>query len=83
MSPGSSCSFDSRGKWIRLTPGKMQAFRLLPVSLVGWILGLAFESSFRDRFMYRHSMKAPDEMRQLHEQFYRWIKESEREGREE
>ena len=58
---------------IRLSPGKMQAFRLLPVPLVGWILGLVFESSFGDRFMYRHSIKAPDEMRQLHEQFYRWL----------
>ena len=58
---------------IRLSPGKMQAFRLLPTPLVGWILGFAFQSSFGDRFMYRHSMKAPDEMRQLHEQFYRWF----------
>ena len=58
---------------IRLSPGKMQVFRLLPVSLVGWILGLVFQSSFGDRFMYRHSMKAPDEMRQLHEQFYNWL----------
>ena len=58
---------------IRLSPWKMQAFRVLPVSLVGWILGLVFQSSFGDRFMYRHSMKALDEMRQLHEQFYRWL----------
>ena len=58
---------------IRLSPGKMQAFRLLPVPLVGWILGFVFRSSFGDRFMYRHSMKAPDEMRQLHEQFYSWL----------
>ena len=58
---------------IRLSPGKMQAFRLLPTPLVGWILGFVFQSSFGDRFMYRHSMKAPDEMRQLHEQFYRWL----------
>ena len=58
---------------IRLSPGKMQAFRLLPTPLVGWILGFVFQSPFGDRFMYRHSMKAPDEMRQLHEQFYRWL----------
>ena len=58
---------------IRLSPWKMQAFRLLPTPLAGWILGFAFQSSFGDRFMYRHSMKAPDEMRQLHEQFYRWF----------
>lgn len=64
---------------IRLSPGKMQAFRLLPVPLVGWILGLVFQSSFGDRFMYRHSMKAPDEMRQLHEQFYRWLEQEDKE----
>ena len=61
---------------IRLSPGKMHAFQLLPVSLVGWILGSVFQSAFGDRFMYRHSMKAPDEMRQLHEQFYRWLEQS-------
>ena len=60
---------------IRLSPKKMQVFRLLPVPLVGRILDLVFESSFGDRFMYRHSMKAPDEMRQLHEQFYRWLEQ--------
>ena len=60
---------------IRLSPEKMQAFRLLPVPLVGWILSLVFQSSFGDRFMYRHSMKAPGEMRQLHEQFYRWLEQ--------
>ena len=60
---------------IRLSPGKMQVFRLLPVPLVGWILGPVFQSSFGDRFMYRHSMKAPDEMRQLHEQFYQWLEQ--------
>jgi len=64
---------------IRLSPGKMQAFRLLPVPLVGWGLGLVFQSSFGDRFMYRHSMKAPDEMRQLHEQFYRWLEQKDKE----
>ena len=58
---------------IRLSPGKMQVFRLLPTPLVGWILGFVFQSSFGDRFMYRHSMKAPDEMLKLHEQFYRWL----------
>ena len=58
---------------IRLSPGKMQAVRLLPTPLVGWILSFVFQSSFGDRFMYRHSMKAPDEMLRLHEQFYRWL----------
>lgn len=25
-------------------------------------------------FMYQHAVKAPDEMRQLHEQFYNYLK---------
>ena len=60
---------------IRLSPGKMQVFRLLPVPLVGFVLGFVFRSRFGNRFMYKHSMKAPDEMRQLHEQFYKWLEE--------
>ena len=60
---------------IRLSPGKMQAFRLLPVPLVGFVLGFVFRSRFGNRFMYQHSMKAPDEMRRLHEQFYLWLEE--------
>ena len=60
---------------IRLSPGKMQAFRLLPVPLVGFVLGFVFRSRFGNRFMYQHSMKAPDEMRRLHEQFYKWLEE--------
>ena len=60
---------------ICLSPGKMQAFRLLPVPLVGFVLGFVFRSRFGNRFMYQHSMKAPDEMRRLHEQFYLWLEE--------
>lgn len=60
---------------IHLSPEKMQVFRLLPVPLVGWILGLVFQSPFGNRFMYRHSIKAPDEMLKLHEQFYTWLGE--------
>ena len=58
---------------IRLCPGKMHVFCLLPAPLVGWMLGVVYRSSFGDRFMYRHSMKALDEMLQLHEKFYRWL----------
>jgi len=61
---------------IQLSPKKMQVLRLLPVSLVGYILGFVFRSSFGHRFMYQHSMKAPDEMRRLHEQFYCWLEET-------
>ena len=33
---------------IRLSPGKMQVFRLLPVPLVGFVLGFVFRSQFGD-----------------------------------
>jgi 2-dehydropantoate 2-reductase len=58
---------------LRLSPAKMNVFRLLPTSIVAAVLGSVFKSSFGERFMYRHSMKAPDEMRRLHEQFYQTI----------
>ena len=38
------------------------------------MLAVAFESSFGDKFMYQHAMKAPDEMRELHRQFYAYMK---------
>ena len=63
-----------RKKGRRLSPKKMNIFLLLPVSLVAIILGLTFRSEFGNRFMYQHSMKAPDEMRTLHKQFYAFIK---------
>lgn len=49
----------------------MNFFRLAPVSILSIGLGFVFRSKFGNMFMYRHSMKAPDEMRQLHEQLYR------------
>ena len=38
------------------------------------VLAVTFESSFGDKFMYQHAMKAPDEMRELHKQFYAYMK---------
>ena len=35
---------------------------------------ITFESSFGDKFMYQHAMKAPNEMRELHKQFYAYVK---------
>lgn len=51
----------------------MKLFTILPAGLAAVVLGFVFRSSFGDIFMYRHSMKAPDEMRQLHEQFYGYM----------
>lgn len=60
---------------ITLSPRKMNLFRLLPVSILKTGLTVVFKSNFGDVFMYRHSIKAPDEMCQLHTQFYQYIGE--------
>ena len=60
---------------IVLSPRKMNMFRLLPVWALKIGLTMVFRSEFGDVFMYQHSMNAPDEMRNLHEQFYGYIKE--------
>ena len=38
------------------------------------MFAVTFESSFGDKFMYQHARKAPDEMRELHKQFYAYMK---------
>ncbi len=58
---------------LRLSPLKMNAFRVLPSGVIAISLGFVYRSRFGDRFMYRHSMKAPDEMRRLHDEFYGYI----------
>ena len=58
---------------VHLSPAKMQLFRFLPMFLLRLALKITFQSRFGDVFMYRHAMKAPDEMRQLHEQFYAYL----------
>ena len=58
---------------IKLSPPKMHLLRLLPVRILQHIFTLIFKSRFGYRFMYRHSMKAPDEMNQLHVQLYRYL----------
>ena len=59
-----------RGK---LSPAKMNLFLLLPVPALTITLSHVFESAFGNRFMYQHAVKAPDEMRRLHEQFYGYL----------
>ena len=58
---------------MKLSPKKMNLFRIIPISLLSVVLGLIFRSDLGDVFMYQHSMKAPDEMRQLHNQFYEYM----------
>jgi len=51
----------------------MQIFCYLPLPVMRLALKITFQSRFGNVFMYRHAMKAPDEMRQLHEQFYAYL----------
>lgn len=53
---------------------KMHIFRLLPIPVLTYILSQTFKTSFGEKFMYQHAMKAPDEMKELHKQFYSCIK---------
>ena len=58
----------------KLSPWKMNIFRFVPLPIMALMLAVVFESSFGDKFMYQHAVKAPDEMRELHKQFYDYVK---------
>ena len=58
----------------KLSLWKMNIFRFLPLLFLTIMLAITFESSFGDKFMYQHAVKAPDEMRELHKQFYAYMK---------
>ncbi len=58
---------------IVLSPRKMNIFRLSPVWILKTGLKIVFRSRFGHIFMYQHSMNAPDEMRELHKQFYGYL----------
>ena len=60
---------------ITLSPKKINIFRLFPIPILSVGLSIVFQSNFGRLFMYQHSMKAPDEMKQLHKQFYSYIKD--------
>ena len=51
----------------------MKVLHRLPVQILGIGLRFTFQSEFGNTFMYQHSMKALDEMRELHNQFYGYI----------
>lgn len=57
-----------------LSPYKMNIFRILPIPILTYILSQAYKSRFGHTFMYQHAIKAPDEMKELHNQFYSYIK---------
>lgn len=58
---------------IKLSPAKLNIFRILPARFTAIALGFVFRSRFGNRFMYQHSIKAPDEMRQLHDELYGFL----------
>ena len=62
----------SRGDTI--SPPKLNLFRLCPLNLMAWILPFVYNSAFGDRFMYQHAVKAKEEMEQLHQVFYEYLK---------
>ncbi len=57
----------------KLSPSKMNFFLFIPLPVLTATLSFVFESAFGNRFMYQHAVKAPDEMRRLHEQFYGYL----------
>ena len=62
-----------RAGGIKLSPKKMNLLARCPSSLMAKVLSQIFQSDFGERFMYRHSMKAPQAMRRLHEQLYSYL----------
>ena len=58
-----------------LSPWKLNIFIVLPENILAFILKLLFSSEFGDKFMYRHAVKAKDEMLRLHREFYRYVKD--------
>lgn len=56
-----------------LSPFKFYLFMICPTWVFTIILSAVFKSKFGHKFMYEHSMNAPQEMRQLHTEFYDFI----------
>lgn len=58
----------------RVLPRKFNIFLYAPTWLLATVIAFIFRSSFAYKFMYRHSMKAKDEMKNLHKQLYAYMK---------
>ncbi len=68
-------NFQKLSKRSMLSPPKFHILRLCPRFLLRIGLTIVFRSHFGDVFMYRHAMKSPEEMRQLHRDFYSFMGE--------
>ena len=58
----------------RVLPRKLNIFLYAPTWLLATVTAFIFRSSFAYKFMYRQSMKAKDEMNNLHKQLYAYMK---------
>ena len=66
-----------KAKGDTISPPKLNLFRLCLVALMALVLPFVYNSAFGDKFMYRHAMKARDEMDALHQVFYGYLCEGE------
>ena len=57
----------------KVLPGKINIFLYIPSWMLAVGMSFVFRSSFGYKFMYQHSIKAPDEMRVLHRQLYTYM----------
>lgn len=60
----------------KISPVKLNFFRLCPLAFLRWLLPLVYQSDFADIFMYQHSIHAAAEMRSLHNQLYGYLEEN-------
>jgi len=67
-------NFKILSKHKMLSPFKFNLFIICPTFLFTAVLKQVFKIPFGHKFMYEHSMNAPQEMRQLHNDFYEYIK---------
>ena len=58
----------------RVLPRKLNILLYAPTWLLATVTAFIFRRSFAYKFMYRHSMKAKDEMNNLHKQLYAYMK---------
>ena len=63
-------------KGYTILPKKLFVLEKLPVKVLAHGLSMIYESDFGNTFMYQHAIKAPDEMRSLHHQFYTLLNKS-------
>lgn len=66
-------NFKILSKCKMLSPFKFYLLMICPTPIFTWALKTVFKSRFGHKFMYEHSMNAPQEMHQLHTEFYDFI----------